>query len=121
MKKCPFCTDMSKGYVCVVCGRKDAESEFEFQWYAATVRLVATEPAVLYRHGPRKGEPKSPPVEKVLIDSLTHYYHYDVQGIRNAAACESIVRDSYRTLVKELESQGYTGIRVVVSVAGVYF
>lgn len=126
---CPHCENMPEGYYCQACGmtgeelakRRGKPSDFEFQWYVATVRIIATEPAVLYRHGPRKGEPKRTPVEKVLHDSLTHYYNCEVQGIRNAAACESIVRESYATIVRELESVGYTGVRVIVRAFGVTF
>lgn len=101
--------------------KRGKPSEFEYQWYVADVRIIATEPAVFYRHGPRKGQLKSTPVEKLIHESLTHYYNYAVQGIRNAAACESIIKESYAPMVRALEAVGYTNVRVNVMARGVTF
>lgn len=117
---CPECVDMSAGYVCITCGRKNAESDFTYQWYAVTVRITGTEPVVRYRHGPRKGEPKGTAWNKTLYSSPTHYYNYNVQGIRNEAACKSLVEESFAKMVKEFESLGYTEVRLTVTAVGVY-
>lgn len=120
MEPCIHCEDMSAGYKCYVCGRTDGNSDFEFQWYCVSVRIHAKEPDVLYRHGPRKGEVKTQGWTKKIYESPTHYYNYGVQGIRNAAACESLVKDSFRLMVKEFEALGYTDIQVSVSAIGVH-
>ncbi len=129
MEHCTNCEDMSEGYQCIVCGKTGEEiakergkaSDFHYQWYAFSVRIHATEPVIRYRHGPRKGEPKSFAWNKCLLDSPTQYMYYGVQGIRNEKHCEAIIRDSYRLMVAELEAAGYTDVTVGVSVAGTYF
>lgn len=122
MEACVFCEDMPAGYTCVICGREGKEeTDFKYQWYAFSVRIHATEPVVRYRHGPRKGEPKGVAWNKCLLDSPTQYMYYGVQGIRDEKHCEAIIRDSYRLMVAEFESLGYTDVTVSVSVAGTYF
>lgn len=121
MLDCPFCTDMSAGYTCYVCGRSNATSDFTFQWYAVEVRITAKRPVVTYHHGPRKGEKKSGGEYVCLLDSPTHYYNYAVQGIRNAEACKVIVAAQYETMAKAFQEAGYTDVKVNVFATGVTF
>lgn len=75
-------------------------------------------PVVLWRHGKNKGKPKESAGWTLLYDSPTHIYDANIQGIRNEKACESIVRDSFRRMVKALEDAGYTEVTVSVSAVG---
>lgn len=129
MEHCTNCEDMPERYVCTVCGKTGAEvaaqrgmvSDFKYQWYAVIVRLTVTEPVVTYRHGPRKGEAKSTPWTKTLLDLPTQYMYYGVQGIRNEKHCETIVRESYKLMIAELESAGYTDVSLSISAVGTTF
>lgn len=115
---CEHCDNMPPGYVCLYCKRKDGTSDFTYPYFIVTVRIHAMTPVVLWRHGGKKGKPKEPAWHRTLYDSPTHIYDANIQGIRNEKACEAIVRDSFRHMVKALEDAGYTEVTVSVSAVG---